>query len=303
MEHGQIFGGSSPTDWYLGQVPFQLRRDSATVLGAYSLGPNFVAGPGSGGAYKDFASSYTFDISVDQTIDTSGGAAGLASAGTLYGVYYCGREGDEPGTENTIRLSGTLPTSYFGQYVLENSTTFGQTCPFLGLVYLDTGPVLRDDNEFRGVASYYFRKTKGVLLRPGYVDNNAQTNLAALNNAAYARINGGTGDTGTYLTFGEDDAHFAATWCVNAAVTAALFVGIGDNSDTQPAGGAVLGVGAVAKSCVAAFATVNPGAMAVRTVTMLANTSSTAVTFVADAGRGGAAADVPSTYLSGTIRA
>lgn len=302
VEHGQILGGSSASDWYLGQVPFQLRMDSGAVLAAVSLGPNFVAGPGDGADYKTFAASYTNDVTADAIVNASGEEQAAPVASTLYYVYYCSTLAADAPVRDTLRLSDTAPTIYRGQYVLENSTAFGQTSPFLGLVYLDAGPTLRDDATWRGVLSYYYRREKGILLRPGYVDDNAQTNLAALNNAAYARINGGTGDTATFLTFGEDDVHVTATWCTNAAIAAALFMGIGDNSNTSPAGGVVLGVGAVAKSCASAHATIAPVNMEARTLTMLANTSGVPVTFVSDSGRGGAAADVPQTYLAATIR-
>lgn len=301
MENGQISTGSSATDWYRGQAPFLLRANSTTELAAVAYGPNFVAGPGDNGDAKAFAASYTL-ANTDSTINASGEEQAAPSASTLYHVYYCASNAGDPPVANTLRLSTSAPMSYFGQYVLENSTSFGQQSPFLGLVLTNGSTEFEDSESFRGVLSYYVRRQKAIRLRPGYVDDNAQTNLAALNNAAYARINGGTGDTATYLTFGEEDVHFSATWCTNAAIAAVCFVGIGDNSNTQPSGGAVFGVAAIAKTCVSAHAIAKPTTMESRTVTMLANTSSVPVTFVSDSGRGGAAADVPQTYLVGMLR-
>lgn len=292
-----IVTGSGPSDWYLGQIPFQLRFQSATELRAYQLGANFVNGGPTSPAFVNFAEYYSVSNTANLCDDQGNAAPGTPSASTLYYAYLVGI-GDLAGT---LALSQIAPTSNNGVLVLKSSTPEGCASAFVGLVYMNSAGEFQDDDGFRGVASYYYRRAKRLQLRPGYTNNNAQTNLAAFNSATFARVNGGTGDTGTYLSFGEDAAHFVATFCSNAALTAQLLVGIGDSSNTTPAAVACIGNAAVAGSSACVSYVAAPSSMSVQTVTMLAMSNGANVTFVADYARTGAAADPAATQLSGVV--
>lgn len=283
-----------------GQWGFRIGRNSATTMSLTVAGPHSVSAlSGSGGGVISASQVFPlFDTSAQNAMDVAGlstGALVNASVSTLFHVYYCGA-GDFQGG---LGFSTTAPTRVNGLYVLANSDV-GNTCIFVGWMRTDAAGNMQDNAAQRLVVNYYNRRWVSLLLRPAYADGNSTTTYA-LTTATWTRINAGTGDTGEWISNGEEAIRASATFVLGAVAPASIIkCGIGDNSNTQPLVCASLGSLAISGSSMSCQAVISAAA-GYRTITMLAVTGNLATTFAADYLRDGAASDPPATYLYASI--
>lgn len=290
-----------------GQWGLRFKRQAAQSLAFDQVGPHTVSGLTSGstaegGAILDVSGllALVIDLSTTNGMDATGASTGVlvtASVSTVFGVYYC-LVGDFVNSFGFI--IGAPQFLDNGIYVAANSAN-GRKLLFLGWIRIDAARNLQDNVAQRLVINWYNRQNKPLILTPGYVNDNAATNLGALNTANWARINAGTGDTGEYIATGQDVVDFAAHFVLGAVAPAAAQVfGIGDNSNTAPVACTEMGSLAIARSSCTVRVTMLPP-VGYRTVTMLGRTGALATTLLADDGRNGAAADIPATSLYGDV--
>lgn len=232
-------------------------------------------------------------LTTDNLIDADGddaGAGGMA-ASTLFYVYVS--NGGATFAPNQMRASATAPTVVEGVYYLGASGN-AANWRFLAFVATDAAAELRDDPAARLVVNYYNRRPLSLFACPAYVDDNAQTTYA-LNTAAFAPINGGTGDSVTWISNGEDAAWLQADAHFSSAGASTAYVGVGFDSTTTPDD-----VGA----CRSSGQSTTTGlaktlAAGVHVAHLLACTQGTAYSVVADTARFGSSADPSATALSG----
>jgi hypothetical protein len=211
-------------------------------------------------------------------------------ASTLYYVYV--------NPDGVVRASATAPLySYDGVRVL-NTVLGARDWLFIGYARTDGVPNFVDTTTDRLVANWFNRLRKSIELRPNYNDNNATTTYS-VGGATFGRVNAGTGDTGSYISNGEDSVSFVFNYFFTPAVSQTGAVGIGDNSLTSasPVGASEIATQAVGGSI---GLKITP-AEGYRTVAMLAWTTSGTMTVRADHGRHGSTADEAATCLYGEV--
>lgn len=240
--------------------------------------------------------------SFDNTILATGVDSGAPPAvDTFYEVYW-----SLSGGSLVLAPNGSSALVNDGTYRLAFSLATQQDFLLVGWVQtIDDGAGLAnfaDDGARRYVASYWNRLWKPLFKCPGYADAGTQTNLAALNNAVYGRINGGNGDAVGYIANGFEAAELKASFVSNGALTAQCRVGIGDDSTTDPAVVAVLPNLALAFSGISvACSSAIAATWGLRRAYLLACTGGANVTFVADLTRTGSSFDPPVTFIAGMV--
>lgn len=236
-----------------------------------------------------------FDVVLDNsdtTIDASGiDTTSIPAASTLHYAYLSNALATDAPLE--IRLSETAPSLLDGVYYLGTSGN-AQNWRFAGWVYVNASQEFTDHETARHVVNYYHRVPKRLFTCPEYADDNADTTYA-INLAAFAPINGGTGDSLTWISTGEDATELSAHLRLSAASGTAVMVGPGFDSSADPAVTAALrSIGQTATAVEARTL-----ATGLRTGYLLCCTQTTANTVLADHARFGAAADPAATYLVG----
>lgn len=175
-------------------------------------------------------------IATDHMISNTGANTGVApSVSTLYYAYVSNSQASF--APNQLRLSATSPSLLNGVKYL-GTTGNAKNWRFVGWVYAynNTGSVnFKDSTTDRGIANYYNRLRKPIgFICPGYSNGNNLTLTDRVEAAAgnWAKSNGGTGTTATYVANGEDaiDIAFQATVRETAGQTCGIGVAI-DGTD------------------------------------------------------------------------
>lgn len=240
---------------------------------------------------------FSLGVASNKITNTGADAGATPAVLTLHYLYISNAKATFAPLE--LRLSASSPELVDSIQYLK-ATGNGSNWRFLARVWVgDAGAgvgLFFDDEQLRGIGNYYNRQAKRVVTCPAYVDNNAATTFA-VNQAAFAAINGGTGDSIVFLSNGEDTIHVSAHVSFSAVGASAAFVGIGVNSTTSPATSAQCKV--VDQSTTVDLAT-TPAAGKV-TISLLCCTQATAYTARADNARLGAAADPYVTFLEAIV--
>lgn len=233
---------------------------------------------------------------LDLLIQNDGSNSGLGPAGSTRLYAYVSNSLDTNGNALRLRLSSSAPSIYNGFYYL-NSTGNGCNWRFVGWVGTDSVPAFRDDQSARLICNFYNRLRKDLLLNPNYTDGNTQTTIA-LNTATWARVNAGTGDTGLFVSNGEDAVDFSAQFSIVSSGAAIQHWGIG----TSATSARVAAVTAASAANVTAFTrwceVLTDGFYSVY---LLGMTGGTATTLIVDVARNGSTADPRATQLRGMV--
>lgn len=298
---------NAPTtsELYFGQFDARMELNSVSPLTKLDL---LVLGPGiqvSGDNYV-YGNINPLDLTVDNVMLADGTDSGVLAAGEVFYWVYLGSKAagayaaklalcETPPSRDTdgiLYLPGSTEHRYVGAVWCTNAG--GGVANFA------------DSPSERYVSNYYNRRRKSLFMCPGYADNNANTTLAVFNSATYAALLGGAGDFVGYIDNEEDAVELSAVFTTNGALTGALRAGISVTGVTfDPIGVASLPNLTLALSSCAVSVSVPPGTGVVgRSLAYLvAESSGTNVTFLADYARTGAAADPPATFIAGSVLA
>lgn len=226
-------------------------------------------------------------------------SGGNMAPSTLYYVYVSNASASFAPTD--LRASTTGPSLLNGVKYLA-TTGNGANWRFVGWIRTNASGA---DGEFvsdttnRHCINYYNRRPLPILLCPNYADDNASTTYT-FNSASWARINGGTADTASYISNGEDAVLVSYQVGAEAITAHQYLLALGDNSTTtgycQARNSSTEAGGVPSRSLSVALSP----AEGYRTLVMLMLTTTT-FTVYADAGRGGGSADVRLTYMSATV--
>lgn len=239
---------------------------------------------------------YTVDV-ADNLIDAAGADAGAAMvASTVYYLYCSGR--DVATFPASLRASLTAPSWVDGVRVL-GATGDPSRWRFVGWCYTDAAVQIYDDLTRRHICAAHNRVPVPLRVVPGYTDDNTRS-FINLTSAVYAPINGGTGDSVSFLSSGEE-AFIASAHAACVVATGDTHIGIALDSTTDPVVSAIINAGAVDLSVAASHAFSAPAVGALHTLSLLGETAGLLSRFLTDDPRYGATADPPLTYLSATI--
>lgn len=235
------------------------------------------------------AAGITCDLTANNTIDATGADSGaLPAASTLYHIYVAG-PGLSNGLAGTLRLCLTAPAAVVLGVPYLNNVGDAAFWRHAGWCRPDAVPNFKSSIIDRLVVNRYNRQLQHLLLRPGYVSNNADNTLS-LTAAAWAPINGGVGDVASYIANGQDSVIVTLSGTLCLAGAGICGMGVGDNTIVGP-------MSAVRWPALAAVA---PGSMCYfsrgaegeyRQLNILGFTSGVAATWFTDYIRNGAASD------------
>lgn len=245
---------------------------------------------------------------TDNMIDDSGLDEGSPAGATgLYYVYVSNNLATY--LPESIALSQWPPSDSVtsGQPYLATSGN-GANWRLLALVYLVDdgigGWAFRDSETQRLICHIENQIPRSLRGRPGYVNDNAQTNVVVAN-AAFGKLSAATPAIGLVEFLGSYRNTSAVELELDVAVVAGTVGavsqwGIGIDSLTDPVVAAQVAVAAV--NVMATCSHVYEPLSGYHYAAPLAQTGAGA-TFAADTGRHGAAADVPATVLTGWVMA
>jgi len=235
-------------------------------------------------------SRFRLDI-ADNLLGSTGGMLATAMAvSTLYYIYV--------NPDGVLKASATAPSySYDGVRVL-NTTLGARAWLFLGYIRTSAAGNFTDTTTDRLVVNWFNRLRKSILLRPGYVNDDAITTYTH-SSTVYAEVNAGTGATGSYIATGEDSVSFAAHYIALPGAAATMRCGIGDNSLTNADVSGMSEVSATVNDT--SVQLIITPAEGYRTVSLLAVRLVANGTFRADLNRLGSATDPAITYLTGEV--
>lgn len=172
-------------------------------------------------------------LNTANLISATGMDSGGAPAVTT--LYYCYVSNSQASFAALgILLSATAPVLVNGVYYLGNSGN-ALNWRFVGWVYtISNGGTVNFEDSItnRLCVNYYNRRPSSIYLTPAYANASGFTNynFAPSN---YAKINGGTGDTGSYIANGEDNVDLQAVGTIASQVGVDSAIGIGDNTATS----------------------------------------------------------------------
>lgn len=288
----QFTGGLALADAFADAFPFRIVCSAVDTIGLARYGGSWAGNQTSGAS--QLATPLPVLLNTDNTIDATGADTTAAPAsGTLHYCYLS--SGNASAFPNDLRLSETAPSLVSGVYYLGTSGN-ALEWRFVGWVYVDGSGEFQDSVTARHTINYYNRRALPLLTCPAFVDDNAQTTYG-VNLATFTSINGGTGDSVTFVSNGEDPVVLYVQAACSAASGTTAFVGPGFDSTTQPeVVAAFRGTGSTATAVASKVLTAG-----FRTGYLLCCTQTTAYTMIADTARFGAAADPPATFLAGWV--
>lgn len=249
----------------------------------------------------DPATRFMFST-TDGLLNAAGGVTGTGvAASTLYYVYV-GNSRVPGAATRMLRLSATAPTlraddgvRYLGAY--------GQAANwrFVGWVRTTAAPAFADDTTDRLVVNYYNRQRKNLIARPGYSDNNAETTFTTTS-GTWTPANAGTNARVTYISNGEDAVRFiAVSTATSSSGATAAGIGIGIDSTTTASKGAWVSNSTAFDSTAVSHSEVSAEGYHTADILVVSYDGVNTVTYYADGGRDGSAADVPMTYIEGEV--
>jgi hypothetical protein len=285
----------NPRDALLGQAQGRLDRGGSQLLQWTLLGPYIDVN----GVVLDGSTNLQFNSALQNVMASNGTDSGaLVTVSTLYYVY-CVADAGSP-YNLSLAACTTAPAQNARTGLFELPTAPNDLYLFVGWAFTDSAGLFQDNDAQRLVVSYFNRSPKRLLIKPGYVDDNAATSISiGGGGTTWAPLNGGTADFAEYISNGVDPVRVQAHAQVVTGAGVSAAVGLGDNSTTTvqtawniPASQNQAG------SVSAAFV----NAVGYRKVNFLAR-SSAAATVTCDAVRNGSASDPCLTYLVGSVMA
>jgi hypothetical protein len=164
---------------------------------------------------------------TDHLISAVGADAGSAPvANTLYYVYVS--NGQASFSPSTIRLSATAPSLVNGVYYLGNAGN-ALNWRFVGWVQPNATPQFESSLLNRTIINYYNRLNLPMFSCPNYSNTDTAT-IYTYSGGAYAPINGGTGDSLTFIANGEDAIESSVQISVDVAGICRFGIGVDSNT-------------------------------------------------------------------------
>lgn len=283
----------------------RLQRTSSTGVQLLSFGGGLIE---VNGEIVDVGAGKLCQTS-DNLIDGTGANAGAAmGASTIYYLYISNSLASyQPGQ---LKASTTVPTglasgSALGSAVHPDDFYLGTSgnarhWRFVGMARTNGSTQIVDSTTQRFVASYYNRLGRDLITVPAYSDGNSQTSYT-LSNTTWARINGGTGDTLEWLSFGDEAVEFDGQCYSNNTGAQVNSVGIAFDSTTSPRVEGILYPANVA-ACSTPVAHKYTPTLGYHYACLMSKTTGGTMTVVVDSARSGASADPYVTFLEGLVR-
>lgn len=296
-----VSGYANPRDMRSNQSGGRLSRGSATVLSLLAYNGEVVE---VNDENVPLGAGISTTVTTENVIDANGADSGaVAVPATTYGVFLSNSRHSSDSLRNKLRLGPTTVTASAtsAQSYLGGS---GDAANWRLLGYarcIDAGagvPNLVDTASQRFVANLYNQVARTVFARPGYSNDNAQTNVNTVA-AAWAPLNGGTGDLVEWLADGVYSVHLSLSVPVLLGPAAVSMVGIALNSTTQPNVSAV--IAAAAANVTPACSHVGIPGAGYNYASAMVMAAGAGLDWIADTGRNGAAADVPGAMLCGIV--
>lgn len=282
----------------------RLMYSSATQVALRPIGGDHVE---INGDIETFATGVVCNNSENR-IDSTGANAGAALANsTLYYAYISNSSASY--AASSLRLSTVAPTGLYSGYDLTTALAAkiyddfylglsgnALNWRFVGLVRTNSSGQFSDSLTERFVRSYYNRAPFALFSSPGYNNNNAQ-NTFTFSSGTWAALNGGTGTDVGFVCFPDDVIHGSVSaYSYNSGSTNYHLVGIAlDGSTDIRTQGGFQTTNADQITAHYAFTGLTAGYHYLR---MMGRVTGGTGTWVSDDGRGGATADIASTYIA-----
>ena len=246
-------------------------------------------------------------FTTDNLVTIAGASTGAAMvASTVYYVYLSNLAATFP---EALRASAVSPTpDSYGTLYLDLDGTPGHEWRFVGVVFTNAAVQFLDDAGARHLANYYNRQPKALYTCPGYTDDAADTFYNSVASATFAKINGGTGDTVSFLTFDELGVTLGVCASVRANGAADSHVGLAVNDfggTLEARAAAIVQTAALDVAVSVQLAPIVGLGSAlggtVNEASVVIENGGLATSIYADFDAAGATADVPATYLWGLV--